>query len=110
MAQLPTLGQLEETVLLIVLILDGEGYGVSISEAYRQHTEREISIPAIHTVLKRLERKGFVRSRLGEATPTRGGRPKRYFTATAYGIKVVQALRTMRESLWSSIPLNLLNL
>lgn len=98
-----TLGHLEETVLLIVMIIE-EAYGVSVAEAYEKQTGKQISIPAVHTVLKRLESKGLVNSQMGSATPERGGRRKRIFEATAYGYKVIAEIRKNRMRLWSLIP------
>src|SRR5690606_18034729 len=69
------LGNLEEAVLLIALYLD-EVYGVSVAEEYKQQTGNAISIPAIHTVLRRLESKGLLKSEMGNASPERGGRRK----------------------------------
>jgi len=97
------LGHLEESILLMVMILE-EAYGVSVAEAYEQHTNNSISIPAVHTVLKRLEGKGMVTSSMGEATPERGGRRKRIFEATPYGYRVIQEMRENRTRLWSLIP------
>ncbi len=106
MKDLPSIGSLEETVLLIVLTLNGKGYGVSVAASYRERTGKEISVPAIHTVLKRLENKGLLTSALGESSAARGGRPKRYFDVTPYGIKVLKAWRETRNSLWDSVNLN----
>ena len=97
------LGHLEESILLMVMIVE-EAYGVSVAEAYEKHTSNSISIPAIHTVLKRLEGKGMVKSSMGEATPERGGRRKRLFKATPYGYKVISEIRKNRTHLWSLIP------
>ncbi len=97
------LGHLEESVLLIVMILE-EAYGVAVAEAYEQQTANTISIPAIHTVLKRLELKGMLKSKMGEATPERGGRRKKIFEATPYGFKVISQLRQNRLNLWALIP------
>ena len=97
------LGNLEESVLLIVMIVE-EAYGVSVAEAYEEKTGNTISIPAIHTVLKRLEMKGMVKSRMGAATAERGGRRKRIFEATPYGYKVISQIRENRLQLWSLIP------
>ena len=97
------LGNLEETVLLIVMILD-EAYGVSVSNTYKEKTGNSISIPAIHTVLKRLEAKGMVKSKMGEATSERGGRRKRLYEATPYGYNVISHIKDNRIQLWSLIP------
>lgn len=97
------LGHLEESVLLLVMI-EEEAYGVSVAEAYEKEMGRSISIPAVHTVLKRLEEKGLVRSQMGEASPERGGRRKRLFEATPHGYKVMAQMRENRLHLWSLIP------
>jgi PadR family transcriptional regulator PadR len=98
------LGFLEETILLLVLVMDGEAYGFSVSEAYEQHTGKSISISAVHTVLSRLEKKGLVKSQMGGATAERGGRRKRIFQATDSGIKVIAEIKASRQQLWNQIP------
>ena len=70
------LGVLEEIVLLILLSQD-HTYGVEIAKTYEEQFEQTISLPAIHVVLKRLEKKGLVKSEMGEPTAERGGRRKR---------------------------------
>lgn len=97
------LGNLEEAVLLIALYLD-EVYGVSVAEEYNKQTGHDISIPAIHTVLRRLEDKGLLKSSMGEASPERGGRRKRLYVATAHGRNVIREIRNERVRLWSKIP------
>ena len=99
-----SIGSLEETILLIVLIMQGEAYGVSVAEEYQQRSGKAISIPAIHTVLSRLENKGLVSSRMGGATTERGGRKKRIFEITKAGYKVISDLRATREELWKVAP------
>ena len=100
---MPNLGLLEERVLLLVMILE-EAYGVSVAEAYEEQLGKSISVPAVHTVLKRLEKKGMIESHLGPATPERGGRRKRIFEATTYGYKIISDIRDKRLKLWSMIP------
>ena len=97
------LGHLEESLLLIVMI-EEEAYGVSVAEAYEKEIGKPISIPAVHTVLTRLEKKGLIKSHIGAATPERGGRRKRIFEATPYGYKVISQIRENRLRLWSLIP------
>lgn len=97
------LGNLEEAVLLIVLYLD-EAYGVSVAEEYNKQSGQNISIPAIHTVLRRLEEKGILKSKMGEASPERGGRRKRLYEGTAYGINLVREIKKERMRLWAKIP------
>ena len=98
------LGEFEEIVLLTVAILDGEAYGISIVEEIETRLERNVSLGAIQTVLKRLEDKKMVRSLFGEATKIRGGKRKRYYTVTAEGKRVLKNTKDQRLSLWNAIP------
>lgn len=98
-----SLGLLEETVLLLVMMLKGEAYGVSIANEYMSRTGKEISIPAIHTVLRRLEKKSFLESHYSGATQERGGRKKRIYKITATGFKVISEVQEQRNQFWSMI-------
>ncbi|MEO9870265.1 PadR family transcriptional regulator [Ekhidna sp.] len=98
------MGSLEEMVILIAAAMKEEAYAVSIAREYTYRTSQEISIPAIHTVLKRLETKGFVRSSESAPTSERGGRKKRLYQITSSGYGLVAELRNQREELWSLIP------
>ncbi len=98
------LGFLEETVLLLILSMEEEAYGFTVSEAYQKHTGKSISISAVHTVMSRLEEKKLIESFLGGATEVRGGRRKRIFKATSKGIEAVQELKAARERLWGQLP------
>jgi len=97
------LGNLEEAVLLIALYLD-EVYGVSVADEYKKQTGHHISIPAIHTVLRRLEEKGLLKSKMGESSPERGGRRKRLYESTAFGLNQIREIKKGRMRLWSKIP------
>jgi DNA-binding PadR family transcriptional regulator len=99
-----SLGYLEEMVLLLILTMNNEAYGLSVSEAYQTHTGKSISISAIHTVLSRLEKKGLIRSEMRGATEERGGRRKRIFEASAAGRETIDQIRLSREQLWSRLP------
>ena len=79
------LGEFEHLVLLAVLRLADEAYGVAVRREIAGRTGRDVSIGAIYITLDRLERKGFVKSRVGEPSVARGGRAKRYFRITARG-------------------------
>ena len=103
------LGNLEEAVLLIAMYLE-EAYGVSVAEEYKIQTKRSISIPAIHTVLRRLEEKGLLRSEMGESSPERGGRRKRLYKITPYGVAVLREIKKERLRLWAKIPALKLNI
>lgn len=100
----PSIGHLEETLLLIVLVMRDEVYGVTVAEHYKEHTQKSISIPAVHTVLKRLEKKGFLKSKLGGATTERGGRKKRLYEITSDGYRLLHEIRANREQLWARAP------
>lgn len=82
----PSVREFELVVLLAVLGLGDDAYPVTIRDAIEQRTHRVVSRPAVFITLERLERKGFVTSRYGDATPVRGGRAKRFFRATTHGV------------------------
>jgi PadR family transcriptional regulator PadR len=103
------LGEFEEVVMLTVGILYKEAYGVSIKKEIETRLSRKVSVGALQTALKRLEEKGYLKSSEGEATQERAGRPKRYFTITAFGKKAMEYTKTTREELWSAIPKVALN-
>ena len=98
------LGEFEEIVMLTVGILYDEAYGVSIKKEIETRLSRKVSVGALQSALKRLEKKGYLQSRGGEATQERAGRPKRYFTITAYGKQALEYTRTTRNTLWHEIP------
>ena len=60
---------------------------------FEKHREHEVSLSSVYAALDRLEGKGLVRSELGDATPERGGRAKRYYQVTAAGLRVIQQTR-----------------
>ena len=90
------LGEFEEIVLLTVGVLYNEAYGVAIKEEIGSRLKRKVSVGAMQSALRRLEKKGYLESREGESTKKRGGKPKRYFTITAYG---KEALKHSQEIL-----------
>lgn len=98
------MGEFEELVLLIVALMNGKAYGISIIEELEKRTDRSAAIGAVQTVLKRMEDKGLVTSEFGEATSERGGRRKRYYQITAKGQKTLAQNRAMRNDLWDAIP------
>jgi PadR family transcriptional regulator, regulatory protein PadR len=98
------LGELEELVLLTVGSLYEEAYAVAILEAIKDNTERSMDVTAIHSVLRRLEKKGFVNSEMGGATNERGGRRKRFFILTQAGRKVLDQTMELRVSLYNKMP------
>ncbi|MBD2756928.1 PadR family transcriptional regulator [Spirosoma validum] len=102
------LGEFEEIVLLMVAILNGEAYGVTVSQEIEQHTGRLVTFGTVHNTLIRLEEKGFVTSDLGGATAERGGRRKRLFSVTALGSRALQDIQQVRSQLWQLMPPNAL--
>jgi PadR family transcriptional regulator PadR len=98
------LGQHDLMVMLAVLRLGREAYGVPIAAEIAERTGREMLQGSVYAVLDRLETKGLVVSRLGEATPERGGRAKRYFRLTAEGVRQVREAQQALESLWVRLP------
>lgn len=98
------LGELEELILLTVGILNQEAYGVAVLEEIKNQTGRKVNISAIHTVLNRLEEKGFLKSYMGGATEERGGRRKRLFALSATGRTAIEEVKTLRNKLYDQIP------
>lgn len=103
------LGEFEEVVLLTVAVLHGEAYGIAIIEEMENRLKRKVSIGSLQTVLRRLEKKEYLTSEFGEATKERGGKRKRYFTLTQFGVKMLEEAKEQRLSLWSAIPQIVLN-
>lgn len=103
MKQYP-LGEFEEIVLLTVGVLYDEAYGVAIKQSIETRLDRKVSVGALQSALRRMEKKGYLTSRFGETTNARGGRRKRYFNMTAYGKKALTHTREVRESLWDDLP------
>ena len=85
--------------MLAVLHLGHEAYGAAIIQELEERTGRTTSAGAVYVALRRLEKKGHVTSRLGEPSPQRGGRPKRYFVVGREG---VEALRRAQED-WAAM-------
>lgn len=98
------LGEFEELVLLTVAMLNGEAYGIRIIEELEIRLERNVSLGAIQTVLKRLEKKTLVASVFGEATKIRGGKRKRYYSITSEGLQILKQTQEQRFALWQAIP------
>ena len=98
------LGEFEELVLLTVIVLQEEAYGVAIKKELENRLNEGLSVGSIQSALKRMEEKGFLTSAFGEATQRRGGKRKRIYSATTYARKVLEELKDVRTQLWSAIP------
>jgi DNA-binding PadR family transcriptional regulator len=98
------LGEFEELVLISVAALTDDAYGVTIMQYIIDETGRNVNISAVHEVLKRLQRKGYVKSKMGGATQERGGRRKRYFTLTVGGRRILEENMKLKLQLYKQIP------
>jgi DNA-binding PadR family transcriptional regulator len=98
------LGEFELMLLLAVLHLGDEAYGVPISRELERHRGRGVSVGSVYAALERLEGKGLVTSTLGDPTPERGGKAKRYFRMTKEGLRQVHETRRVLTRLWQELP------
>ncbi|MEM9328162.1 MAG: helix-turn-helix transcriptional regulator [Bacteroidota bacterium] len=98
------LGEFEEIVMLAAATLYDEAYGYAIQREITANSSRTPSLGAVHAALHRLESKGFLQSRLSEATTKRGGKKRRFFSLTSYGKRALETKRNLRESMWRKIP------
>ncbi len=94
------LGEFEEIVMLTVGILGDKAYGVSIKKEIEARAHRSVSVGALQVALSRLEDKGYLKSRVGEKTQVRVGRPKKYYETTAHGKAALEYCRNLRNELW----------
>ena len=100
-----TLGEFEQMVLLAILRLGEDAYGVSIREEIAACTGREPAPGALYTTLDRMEQKGLVRSWMGESTAQRGGKAKRYFAVTKAGMGALVSAQKAYQTLLHGLDL-----
>ena len=93
----------ELLVMSAVLRLSNKAYGVPIVQELERNRHR-MSVATVYVVLGRLEDRGLVTATMGEATPERGGRAKRYFRVTAKGVREIRALQRKLVQLWHGVP------
>jgi PadR family transcriptional regulator, regulatory protein PadR len=98
------LGEFELMILLTVIHLGDEAYGVPISRELEKQRGRDVSVGSVYAALDRLEGKGLVASSLGDPTPERGGKAKRYFRVTKEGLRQVHETRRVLSKLWQALP------
>lgn len=98
------LGEFELLILLAILHLGEEAYGVPISRELERHRGKEVALGSVYAALERLEGKGLIISALGDPTPERGGKAKRYFRITNEGLRKVHDTRRVLTRLWQVIP------
>jgi DNA-binding PadR family transcriptional regulator len=94
----------ELMILLATLRVGDKAYGVPIAREIEATGGREVALAAVYAALDRLERNGFVSSRLGEATPERGGRAKRMFEVTSQGVRAIKQTQRALVALWTDVP------
>ena len=93
------LGEFEYAVLLAILHLDEDAYAVPIRELIEQRTTRPVARGALYTGLDRLESKGCLKSRMGDPSEERGGKPRRYYSVTPAGLKAIRATHDALSSM-----------
>ncbi|SDE79189.1 Transcriptional regulator PadR-like family protein [Dyadobacter soli] len=98
------LGEFEELVLLTIASLAAEAYSVAICDELERYTGRSAKLGVVHAVLNRLEEKGLAKSRLGDASATRGGKRKRFYEVSHAGKVALMRAKELRESIWRNIP------
>lgn len=101
-----SLGHFELLVLLALLRQGDEAYGVPIADAIEESTGKPVILASVYNTLTRLEEKGLVRSTVGQPTPERGGKAKRYFSITATGLREVRAAKRALTTLWRGVPVH----
>jgi PadR family transcriptional regulator, regulatory protein PadR len=104
MSQGHSLSELELLILLALIRLAPEAYGVPIAREIKAKAKRSVALSSVYVTLERLEARGLVKSKLGEATSERGGRAKRYFQITAQGVRELRATRLALTTMWTGIP------
>jgi DNA-binding PadR family transcriptional regulator len=104
MAQHSYLGEFELVVMLALIHLGDEAYGVPIAREIEKYRGRDVSLGSVYSALERLETKELVTSALGEPTPERGGRAKRYFQVTKEGLRELHETRRVLSELWRKLP------
>lgn len=96
------LGELEQVVLLAVLALGRDAYGMRVRDEIRKTGGRELAVPTVYASLERLERKGLLASLTGEPTPERGGRARRVFSVTDRGRDELRRSRDLLDRMWGA--------
>ena len=103
MAPRAHLGEFEQIVLLAVLRLGEDAYGVPIREDIERRTGRSLTVGALYRTLDRLESKGYLSSSFGEPTAERGGRSRRYFRVRPIGLRTLRASRDALAAMWEGL-------
>ncbi len=100
------LGEFEQIVLLAVVRLDDSAYGIALRDEIELHTGREVSVGSVYKALDRMEKRGLVVSTLGDPTPERGGRAKRFYSVELPGVVALHESRVSLANLWAGLDLD----
>jgi PadR family transcriptional regulator PadR len=106
MARSAFLGEFEQITLLAVARLGENAYGVAIRQEIEERSIRPVAIGSVYAALDRMERKGLVRSAVGEPTPERGGRAKRFYELSPVGLKALADARRTLDRFWEDLELD----
>jgi PadR family transcriptional regulator PadR len=98
-----TLGAFEQAVLLAIVRLDEDAYGLAILKEVEARLNREVAAGAAHATLERLQAKGLVASRLGSGTPIRDGRARRFYRLRPKGLRALNHARAALDTLWHGL-------
>ncbi len=98
-----SLGEFEQLLLLAIVHLADNAYGVTIRREIEERTGRDVATGAMYTALDRLERKGFVRSAMSDPIAERGGRSRRHFRIKAAGATALRESRARLERMWAGL-------
>jgi DNA-binding PadR family transcriptional regulator len=103
MADHTGLGEFEQMVLLAILRLDGDVYGVPVVEEIERRTARSVSRSAVYVTLRRLEQKGLLASWMSDPTPERGGKPRRCVRVTSEGLRLLRDSKRAMDRMWEGL-------
>jgi DNA-binding PadR family transcriptional regulator len=96
------LGEFEHFVLLSVLHLENNAYGVTMRQQLKESINRDVTLGALYSTIERLEKKGLITSKKGDAKPERGGKAKRLVNITAFGLKTLSESKKRLEIMWQN--------
>jgi len=99
-------GEFEQVVLLTIARLKDQAYGMAIRQEIANRTGRDVGIGSVYSALDRMEDKGFITSFLGDPTPERGGKAKRFYRLERAGVLALQRAREMFTRLWDDLVLD----
>ncbi len=100
------LGEFEHIVLLAVARLGDGAYGMAIRQEIEERAGRPIAIGSVYAALDRMERKGYLGSDVGDPTPVRGGRAKRFYTLEPPGAEALERSRKVLDGLWDGLEID----